>query len=336
MRTNETKALVQAAVDEIFQGKGHGAVAKRLLANGMNVNALRTNDTLRKDEWKQYDMAVIKAAQDRLVGVADLMSGGLTYSLANGLGKTVLEYETESDMEDAEVSMDAVTRARNDRVEYEIAYLPLPVIHKEFQINIRVLNASRTTGESLDTTQAAIASQKVSDKIEEYLFQGSSTFTYGGGTIYGYMDFPNRNTVTLSTQWDASAANGTTVLNDVLAMKQASIDAKHYGPFNLYIPTNYEVVLDDEFKTNSDRTIRERVGAIEAIRTIKVADKLSSDNVILVQMTQDVVRLVEGLPITTVEWQTEGNMIFHFKVMAISIPQIRADQESNCGVTHLA
>jgi hypothetical protein len=327
-------ADVEAIVDAVFKKQAYGDLAKRLLANNMSANALRTNDTLRKDEWKHYDTALLKVAQERLIGVADLMGRGLTYSIANGLGKTVLEYEDVSQIEPAQMSMDAVTRGRNDRVEFDIKYLPLPVIHSDFQINIRVLNASRTTGESLDTTMAELASRMVSEKMEELLFTGSSSYTFGGGTIFGYTDEPNRNTGSLTHNWNASAATGSTILADLLNMKQASIDARHYGPWMVYIPTAYETVLDDDFKTNSDKSIRQRVGEITGIADVKVADKLTANNVIMVQMTSDVVRWVEGLPMQTVEWQTEGGMIFHFKVMTIAVPQIRADQEGNSGLVH--
>lgn len=322
--------------DMIMGGRAYGSVAQRLLACGMNVNALRVNDTLRKDEWRVYDTAVIKAAQERLIGVADLMGRGLVFRVANGLGKTVIQYEDVSDTEAAQISMAGVTKGLNDRVEYDINSMPLPITHKDFHINVRVLNASRTTGESLDTTMAELSARKVAERIEEVLFTGSSTFTYGGGTIYGYMDAPQRNTVSLTENWDDSAASGNDVLDDVIAMKQASIDDRHYGPWMLYLPTNFETALDDDFKANSDKTIRQRIREVDGIIDVKVADKLTDDNVIMVQMTSDVVRMVEGLPITTVEWQTEGNMVFHFKVMTINVPQVRNDQDSRSGIVHLS
>lgn len=320
----------------VINGKVYANVSQALIANEMNPGALRTNDTLRKDEWKQFDQAVIKVAQDRLVGVADLMSRGLVFNISNGLGTTVLEYEDVSDIEDAQVSMDAVTRGDNDRVEFDINYLPLPITHKDFQINIRVLEASRRLGNPLDTTMAELSARKVAEKNEEYLFQGASSFAFGGGIIRGYVDALNRNTLTLSTAWDDSAADGEMILDDVRAMKQASIDALHYGPWILYIPTAYETVLDDDFKAASDKTIRQRILEISGIQDVKVADKLAADNVLLVQMTSDVVRMVQGLPLTTVEWQTQGNMVFHFKVMNILVPQVRFDQEEHSGIVHLS
>ena len=241
----------------VINGKAYATVAQALLANGMNPNALRTNATLRKDEWKQFDEAIIMVAQNRLVGVADLMSRGLVYNIANGLGTTVLEYEDVSDIEAAQVSMDAVTRGDGDRVEFDINYLPLPITHKDFQINIRVLEASRKLGNPLDTTMAELAARKVAEKNEEYLFRGASSFAFGGGIIRGYVDALNRNPVTLSTDWDASACTGEDILDDCRAMKQASIDALHYGPWVMYIPTAYETVLDDDFKAASDKTKRD-------------------------------------------------------------------------------
>ena len=62
--------------------------------------------------------------------------------------------------------------------------------------------------------------------------------------------------------------------------------------------------------------------------------RLTDDNVIMVQMTSDVVRLVVGLSITTVEWDSDGGLTKNFKVMAIMVPQIRNDQDGNSGVVH--
>jgi hypothetical protein len=63
---------------------------------------------------------------------------------------------------------------------------------------------------------------------------------------------------------------------------------------------------------------------------------LTADNVLLVQMTSDVVRLVRGMGLQNVEWATEGKMITKYKVMTIQVPQIRSDQAGRCGVVHLA
>ncbi len=314
--------------------RGGGDVASTLLANDMNPNSLRTNASLRKDEWLYYDQAVVEVAQKRTMGVADLQSRGLTLNLPNGLATTVLEYEEMNDPMSAEVNMDGLSRSKNDRVDYTIKYLPLPLIHCDFFINSRVLAASRKTGSALDITQAQVATRRVVQKAETILFQGLSSYAYGGGTIYGYEDFPNRNTYTLTAAWSASSTTGAQIINDVLGMKQASINARHYGPWVLYVPTAYETVLDRDYDaTTPGTTIRERILKLNGIEAVKVSDYHSANTVSLVQMDDSTVRLVNGLDITTVQWASQGNMVLHFKVMAIWIPQIRADNSNQCGLT---
>lgn len=339
-----------------------GSIGKRLLANNMDhfilkpyfgtdgkcyvtrmingkphaIPAPHLNATLRKDEWVEMDNALLMAAQERLVGVQDLYDRNLVYRVGNGLGKTILQYEDLGDITAAEITMDAVTPSQKDRVNYELKSLPLPIVHKDFSYNARVLAASRSTGDIIDVTTGMLAARQVAEKVEEMLFTGTSTFAYGGGTLYGYLDFPSANSVTLSVNWDASAKTGAAILDDVRAMKQASIDAKHYGPWMLYIPTAYETVLDDDYKAESDKTIRQRILEIDNIQGVKVADKLTANKVLLVQMTADTVRMVDGLGITTVEWDEGGGFSTNFKVLTIMVPQLRADQNGNCGITVLS
>ena len=110
----------------------------------------------------------------------------------------------------------------------------------------------------------------------------------------------------------------------------------HYGPWMVYIPTAYETALDDDYKAASDKSIRARLKEISGLIDIRVADVLGSSRgktqIVMVERTADVVRMVEGLPITNVEWNEQGGMITNFKVMTILVPQVRADQDSRSGV----
>ena len=314
-----------------------GTVAAKLLRNNMNVDCLRTNETLLHEEWLTIDKVVIEAAQLRQVGVGDLRSRGLVHNVPNGLAKTVLGYQDMSDIDDAVASMDGITRGERDRPEYDLNYIPLPIIHKDFSFTAREIAESRNGGQPLDTTMASLASMKVTELVETWLFQGSNTFTYGGGTIYGYEDAPQRNTRTLAKDW-VTTASAAEILVDVRNCKQDSIDDRHHGPWILYVPTAYETRMDDDYDVagSSLLTIRERILKISGINDVKVSDQLTPGNVMLVQMTQDVVRLVEGLPLTTLQWDSEGGMKVNFKVMTIQVPQIRNDQQLRSGLIHLS
>ena len=87
--------------------------------------------------------------------------------------------------------------------------------------------------------------------------------------------------------------------------------------------------------TTSNKTIRQRILEIANIQAVTIIDKLAANNVLLIQMTSDVVRIVNGMEIAPVEWQEQGGMVLHYKVMGIKVPQIRSTQAGRCGIAHL-
>jgi hypothetical protein len=305
---------------------------------------INTNATLRRDEWKQLDESILEASMQRLGGVDDLISRGLVYNLGNAMGTTVLEWHTVAGSMEAVVTMDGITRGRNDRPEYNYNYLPIPIIHVDYELNARELAASRSLGNPLDTTDAQFATREILETLEEMLFTNTTfgfgeTDSRGRNKIYSYVNHPDRNIVKLSVPWDHSACTAAGIIQDVQDMKSAATAAYHYGPFMLYIPTNFERVLDDDYTTSvngTTLTIGERVLKLKNIMGIKVVDKLPADNVLLVQMTSDVIRMVRGMGITNVEWNQEGGMITKYKVMTIQVPQIRSDQNGKSGIVHMA
>jgi len=313
----------------VYSGSGNAKDPKSYQT--IQINA--ATGTLRRDEWKTLDDAVLKISETRLNGIQSLITKGLTYNLGNAMGTTVLEMHDSSDTTGAEMTMDGVSRSKGDRQVFGTTYLPIPIIHMDYEINARVLSASRKMGNGLDVGMAERAARKVSEKLEDMLFT-NETYAFGGGTIYSYLNQPQRNIVALGTDW--GTATGAVILAKVLAMKQASIDALHYGPWELYIPTAYETVMDKDYDTSgtSTQTIRDRILKIGGITDVKVVDTLTAANVLLVQMTSDVVRLVRGMGIQNVQWSVEGNFLTKYKVMTIQVPQIRADQSGNSGIVH--
>lgn len=308
-----------------------GSVAQRLLACGMNVSALRTCDVLRKEEWVVYDEAVVAVARSRLVAVGDLLSKGLRYNLSNGLGTTVVQWEKVSDMTAANISMSGLTEGERDRVDFSLNSLPVPITHKDFNINIRNLEASRRTGETLDTTQAVAAARKVSEQVESMLFSGAS-ITAGGGTIYGYTNFPSRNTGSVTASW--ATATGEQILGDVLTMIGALQADNMFGPYVIYVPIAAYLNMQEDFKAASDRTTMERILALPEIEAVKPSANLATTNVVMVQMTSDVVDVVVGMEPGLVQWESHGGMMVNFKAMSIIVPRLKADYDGRCGIAH--
>lgn len=304
------------------------------------LGKLRTNATalLQYDEWKDIDRTVVEAAVRRLRGIADLRSRGLEHNLGS-IGATISLWDRQSDMTGAELSMDARKRGEKDTVAYKTAQVPVPIVHKDFEIELRRLTASRIYGQGIDVSAAEISGRLVAETSETLLFAGSTLIQAEGTPIYGYTTHPDRNQVDMDNPWSSlTPEQNQEILVDVMAMQQASRAARHYGPWVLYVPAAYEAKLDEDYKPSASsdtRTVRERILALSGIEDIVVADFLTGNNVVLVSLTKDVVDLAVAQDITTVQWTTNGGMSEEFKVMAVWVPRVKSDFDGRSGVTHL-
>jgi uncharacterized linocin/CFP29 family protein len=289
--------------------------------------------TLRKDEWQTLDEAIIGVARSRMKGWADLMSMGLRYNVANGMGTTVLQTETVSDISPAKISMDAVHRGESDRPEYELTNLPLPIISKDFHFTARQIATSRKMGASIDTTTAELAGIHVAEAAEKLLMGTWGSYAFGGGNIYGYTNYPKRMTKTLTApgSWTTPAD----FVTEVLEMIEQARAKNHFGPFVLYVSPSWDPYLDADYSASKgSNTLRQRVEQIRQIDKVETLDFLPTQTVVLVQKTSNVVRGVVGMNITTIQWQSQGGMETNFKVMAILVPQLRCDQNDQTGIVH--
>ena len=325
---------------ELFTNPNSGrwatAAFKKAQMEGRALSAkvLRTLDTLRHEEWKFFDDALIEEALIRLVGVADLVGRGLVKPVPNSLGKMVFAYEKVDFMDPATVSLDGLSRTANDRQEFSFNQSPLPIIHKDFFINLRVLEASRNKGESLDVTQVRTAGRVVSEAAEKMLFQGGPTF--GGMPIYGYTTFPDRiqDTFDGGKSWDDATKAGTSYLADIInALSQLSAQ-RQYGPFVVYVPTAAGINIENDFNpgTSDIRTIKQRILATTQIADVRVADQMPANHVVFVQMTSDNVVWVSGEALQTVQWDEGGGFTINFKAFQIGAPLLRSDAAGRCGI----
>lgn len=313
---------------------------KDLMDNGINLPVYNAT-TLRKDEWLQIDRVVLRAARQRLRAWADLAAAN-TYGGFNGMSKMLLEHETMSDPGEAIVDMDGLTEGRRDAPRFQLEGLPLPITHSSFWFSSRRLATSRNTGTPLDTTMAEASARRIGETLEQTLIGTQTGMTYGNAadygrtpTVYGYTNFTPR--ITLSTMTAPDGTNGPAVLTSWLALRDLLYDANFYGPFMAYTSTDYDQYLDNLFSTTepSAGTLRSRLLQIDGISGIRRLDYLTSTfTVILVQMTPDVARAVNGMDITTVQWESKGGMQMNFRIYTIQVPQLRADFNGNCGIAH--
>lgn len=324
-----------------WRGDDGYTYVNRLTSNG-KVEVVRVNNTaglLRREDWKAMDEAIVKVATTRLKLVSDIRGAGLTYSIPNGMGKTMLETEVMSDINEASISMDGLRKGPADRPEFDIKHLPLPLVHKDFFISARQLAASRNGGSPFDTTMGELAGRRVGELVEKLTSGSYGNFTYGGGTVQGLLNFSDRNTQIItapdSTGWTASDT-----IDEVLLMRDKLRLDNMFGPYGLYHSADWDIYMDKDYRDVSSTlaiTLRERLAKIAGISWIKSLDYLGAQgdfNLVLVQMTSDVLRMVIGQDFTTIQWESSGGMQINFKVFTILVPQLRSDMAAQCGICH--
>ncbi len=287
--------------------------------------------TLRHDEGKRYDDALLGVARMRLNGIEDLRRAGLVVPLG-GLGTILSMYERVGDMTGAVMDMDGRTRSQGDRLTFDEVGVPIPIIHKEWELGERALLASRQRGAGLDTTQMAVTASVVLETMEDMLFNGAPNFKVAGLGIYGYTTHPNRNTYTLLADWVVDA--GAAIITDVKALLNAMLNDKKYGPYVLYVAKDIMVNLQSDYSAaKGDNTILKRILAFEDIKAVKSSDVLAAGTLVLVQMDSQTVDLAVGCDIRNLQWSTHP-MSTDFMIFSAMAPRIKADRDGNCGIVH--
>jgi uncharacterized linocin/CFP29 family protein len=301
---------------------------------------INANATLRKDEWIDLEDQIIEAARERLVIVDDLIGAGLTYNVG-GLGTIISEWETASEITDAEITMDGETKNNKDRQEFGLNGVPIPIIQKDFSIGERQLLASRQRGAALDVTTGTEAARSVARRSEQMVFFGAnigaSNSAGNSYSIPGLTTFPTRETFTISN-WALEGTAGVTpeeIFGEILQMVQKmETEQRCYGPFTLYIPGAYAYRFRQDFKEFSDKTLMDRVTDEDVISRVRVSDVLTGGNVLLLDMNRRYIDLAIASDVTTVQWQSGSGFTNHFKTYAAWAPRIKADFDGRVGILH--
>lgn len=325
-----------------------GALLRSLQESGeLSIPSLRALSPLSDKAQVMVDKAVVEVGLERLTFAADLMAEGLTFSLPDPLSVTQLEWDKGSKAGTAQRTMSPAARGENQLLDRKHARLPIYLTTDDFSIGIRTLKMSERVGQPLDTSLIKQATRRVNESIEDAAINGATTLdgqvlTVGGYTAPGLLNAPNANAYALSVNWAGANTVGTTgpaMVNDVLGMIGAAQADRKYGPYNLYLGTLAGNTIEGDFKVNTTDTIRERLERVTVggrnIR-IRVADRMPNAatgvQVALVQMTSDVVEIVNGQPPTVIPWTSLDGFTLYWLVMAIMVPRMRDDYDGNSGV----
>lgn len=177
-----------------------------------------------EEEWKQLDEAVVRAVQPVLVGRRVLPVKQLA-----GVGVMTVAWDELTEMSEALISMYGETPAE-DIIVYTRKSLIVPILHKDFRIHWRDLEASRRFRTPLDTANAESAALAVAKLEDELILNGEIAGKPRLG-IEGLTTATGRQTQASAGAWATAPNAVTTIVN---AMKK--LLAENF-------PTPYELIL---------------------------------------------------------------------------------------------
>lgn len=350
----------------ILNSLGGGPMAQRLVASGMDPGVLRpyqgedgrsyvtvmdglNNDgtvkyktmltntpaLLRREDWLQIDKEVRWQAKQRLRFWADIYAAN-PYDVPNGWATLSLQHAVATGDADAIVSMDPIRKSERSRPILDMVSIPVPVIHSDGSFSARDLAVSQRSGMPLDSTNISLAARKVGEVVEKLALGTSASYSFANGTIYGALNFPQRNTYTMTSPESTSPAwTPKTVIDQILQMILQLENLFYYGPYAIYYSNAWGPYLNGDYSTlYPGITLRTRLLEIEKITEIKQVDYLPDFTMIIIQKTRDVVEGVVGMDIQTVQWEEGGGFEMMFKVLCIMFPRFRYDYSGHTGYIH--
>lgn len=318
-------------------GRGSSSGLGAALYSCGSIAELRANAPLPDTSQRLIDKAVVSVGLERLAFVKALITRGLTFPISDPLGVMEVYWEREAKVGAAKRTMLPGARGENQLADRSGVYIPIYATWDDFNLNTRTLRVSERAGTPLDTSMVAQATRRVNEAIEDAAINGAGLKARGNDTP-GLLTAPNaaRQGFVSSQAWDNASHTGNNILTDVLNMINKLQQNNRFGPYALVTGTIYGNVLNNDFKANSALTILQRLKEIDtsggALLDVIISDRVPADTVFLVQMTSNVVDLIDGQEPIPISWSSGDGMNRSFLVLAFQVPRIRDDYDSKSGI----
>lgn len=299
---------------------------------------IRANDTsLSDEEWEKLDDTIFPVLRDQLNLVQALEGAGLTTDVS--LAHTISTWRVSDDLTEAEHSMDARTTSEEDIHSFSKQGVPLPLTHKDYRISQRELEASRNMGTGLDTMMARTAARKVSEALEDLVLKGLDMQVQD--TDGNLLDLPGILTYQDRVQYSGSSwdtpDNVKTDINAAISeLEQQNFEAGNRG-YWLGIGTEQKGQFRNDYSSDADFTVRERVERISEIGNVMYVPRLPDGEAFLLKPVEEVIDLArDPSGPQNIQWDSHGGMEHHFKVMHQMAPRIKSTYNGACGIVHLS
>lgn len=343
--------VINTGETELVKGERVPIRRKRFIADlaarGM-FHPVWNTTSLSVRDWIHLDDVVTTERRKQLTVWADLVRMS-PHPAFNGWTKTTVEYEAMNDPGHAIVDMDGRGDGIGDSFKIDLRSVPLPITHTNFCYGKRFLDIANAGRMPLSRATAEAAGRRNGETVEQTALGTLTGMTYGTqssgygthtgtSTVFGLTNFTYR--VTKTDLHSPSASSPEQVVEDFIEMVEVMRLNNFRGPYMVYTSIGYDRFLEDDYfrtgGTSAVRTLRERLLAIKDIIDIKRVDYLTSGyQVIMVQVDNQVVEAIQGMPPTVLQWDSLGGLELNFKYMEISVPMFKAPYTtSTSGVLH--
>lgn len=312
--------------------------------NGI-VTPLRSFEGLPEDVWKSVDGTIKDVIRHSLPFANTLRNYGMV-NTNNSLGKLLKEWWTQSDVdEDANIDMMGDAETDNEEITYGINAIPMPIVYTDFRIPWRMgmtMNEPGIPSPDFDSGMVSGKTRKVAEAIEDMMLNGSDV-TLNGYSPSGATNHNDIYTGSLTDDW-ADASEIEHVIGDVLDIRQEQIDDgfPENGPFVLFINSRFASIFEEDYKSYSERTLKQRVLSITGIDNIVVVPDLPDENddgvstnyVMLMYMSSETMQIEQAADIQAVEWESEGGFTEHYRVFTCQAPRVISDFNGKVGISY--
>jgi len=305
-------------------------VVRALVRHG-GVDGYRAALPMPKNVQEVIDSAVVRVARDRLVLFSALQAAGLGVPLPNWLATLTL---TSHKLGEAGAARRAMVPSRGERgiMQWTPYTIPIYLTWDQFGFNSRELAAAQQAGQPLDSIHAEQSTRNVNVGFEDALINGA--VTVDGLTTPGLLSTTTTETFETGTKWDDAGKTGEEILADTqTGMRALQVNGNFMGPYLVATSKDYGIKLGSDFKANGDRTIRERLLAVDEVSQVVVADYFPDDTVVIMQLSRDVVDIQIGqMPAAVSVNPDQAGWATDFYIIGCAVPRVKSDANNKFGI----
>lgn len=305
--------------------------------------------SFRRDDWIQLDTEAQTAYRDPLV-LIDILRSRVSVGGFDGWAKLTYEYDAMSDAHEAAMSMDGMTEGRGDAPLFLPRSVPLFITHSDFFYSSRIMAASKAGGGTgIEVYSAEMAGRRVGELVEDVAIGLVTGPTYGGranyfphdltSTWFGITNYTNRNTKTNFTAPTAGGWVPDTAYNEILAALDTLRLDRVYGRVAILYSGDWDQYMHRVYSLSGGNTPGETLRSMllkhERIERVELLPRLTSTfTLLIVVLDRKYIRFINGMDLTTWQWDTRGGHQKNYKVGVIQASLPMSDYTGRAGILH--